>query len=48
MTLKRNDESKSDDWKFRSIKMAGWMEEVGVLAGNTPAKEEVRHFIGTF
>lgn len=47
MTLKRNDENKSNDWKFRSIKMAAWMEEVGVLAGNTPAKAEVGHFIGT-
>lgn len=25
--------------------MAAWMEEVGVLTGNTPAKAEARHFI---
>ncbi len=47
MKLKRNDENKSNDWKFRSIKMAARMEEVGVLAGDTPAKAEVGHFIGT-
>ncbi len=27
--------------------MAARMEEVGVLAGDTPAKAEVGHFIGT-